>query len=272
MADEYYGDRHTELNRQLGMRERSRKRKSRESSAARGTLYSGHTDAQERDIEAQSGEEFRAGARDIEDRRWRAAQDLLSREHQTSEREGSQLFQTDERQGTQSWQSGENTATRQAQLELQKMGDAARHELQELVISGQMSMQEAEQKWTSYESELARELEWRTSTGQWGHEADIQKYDTAQQQWMAEFGHEAAMELQMNTQDFEESMAVLGRQWELKDRPWQEQMWLLDAQLQMLCSGHDWLNDGVTGGLPNWMFGYTTEGGALDTSYTMGFE
>ena len=49
-------------------------------------------------------------------------------------------------------------------------------------------------------------------------------------------------------------------------------MWLLDAQLQMLCAGHDWLNDGVTGALPNWMFGHTTEDGALDTSYTMDFE
>ena len=276
MPEDYYGDRYTELNRQLGMRERSRKRQSRESAASRGTIYSGHTETQERDIEAQSGEEFRAGARDIEDRRWRASQDEIARQHQTSEREGtqgwqtgeregSQLFQTGEREGTQSWQSGENEATRQIQLELQKMSDAARFELQQLVISGEMTLQEAEQKWTSYESNLARELEWRTSEGQWEHEMETQKYATGQEQWMAQFGAQAAMDLQMNTQDFEAMMAQTGRDWELADRPWQEQMWLMDAQLQMIVSGYDWLNDERAGGPPDWMFqdAYDAEGNLM---------
>ena len=268
MPDEYYSDRYRELNTQLAKRERSTKRKSRESLAARGALHSGMTSTTERDIESQIGEEFTAGARDIEDRRWRAEQDDISRRHQTSEREGSQLFASGERIGTQDWQSEENEATRGIQLELQKMADAARYELQQLVQSGQMTLQEAEQKWASYESDLARELEWRTTEGQWTHEMDTQKYATGQEQWMAQFGAQAAMDLQMNTQDFEAMMAQTGRDWELADRPWQEQMWLLDAQLQMLVSGHDWLNDGVTGGPPNWMFGRESEDGTLDTSYT----
>jgi len=278
MPDEYYGDRYRELNTQLAKRERSTKRKSRESLAARGALHSGMTSTTERAIEGQIGEEFTAGARDIEDRRWRAGQDQIARQHQTSEREGSQLFQTGEREGsqlfatgeregTQSWQSGENEATRGIQLELQKMSDAARYELQQLVQSGQMTLQEAEQKWASYESDLARELEWRTSEGQWQHEADRQKYASGQEQWMAQFGAEAAMSLQMNANNFDAMMAHMGRDWELADRSWEEQMFLMDAQLQMLVSGYDWTDDDIVGGQPLWM----TEGYNEKEGFNLGY-
>lgn len=267
MPDEYYSDRYRELNTQLAKRERSSKRKGRESLAARGALHSGMTDTTEREIEGQIGDQFTQGARDIEDRRWRAEQDEISRQHQTGEREGSQLFQTGERIGTQTWQSSENEATRGIQLELQKMGDAARYELQQLVQSGQMTLQEAEQEWASYESDLARELEWRTSSGQWGHEAEMQEYASGQEQWMAQFGAEAAMDLQMSTQKFEGMMAQMGRAWELADRPWQEQMWLMDAQLQMLVSGYDWMDDEIRGGQPLWMTEDYDEKYGLDMSY-----
>ena len=88
----------------------------------------------------------------------------------------------------------------------------------------------------------------------------------AQEQWSAIFGQEAALVLQNDTQSFEEFMAQQGRDWELADRPWQEQMWLMDAQLQMLASGYDWLEDNYNGGMPAWMVMTPDEG----TSYTEG--
>ena len=88
----------------------------------------------------------------------------------------------------------------------------------------------------------------------------------AQEQWSAIFGQEAALVLQNDTQSFEEFMAQQGRDWELADRPWQEQMWLLDAQLQMAVSGYDWLNDEYNTGAPSWMVANAEEG----TSITSG--
>ncbi len=228
---DYYGDRYTEMNRQLAMRERGRKREMRGSSAAQGTLYSGHTAAQARDIEAQTGEEWHAGARDIEDRRWRGEQDELARKWQTSERMGSQ-----------EWKSGESEAERTARMKLQSMADAERYRLQQLVNSGQMDLQEAEQKWSSFEADLNRQLEWETTKGGW-----------EQEQWGAIFGANSAMALQNDTQGFEEYMAKIGRDWELSDRTWEEQMFLMDAQLQMLVAGYDWLTDEYGGGTPSWM-------------------
>jgi len=231
MPEDYYGDRYSELNRQLAKRERSAKRKGRESLAARGALHSGMTNTTERDIEGQIGDMFTAGARDIEDRRWRSEQDEISRKWQTGERIGSQ-----------EWGSSESAAERNVRLELQKRSDAERYRLQQLVNSGQMDLQEAEQQWTSYENDLNRELEWRSTSGQWGHEAKMQ-----------ETGLLGALNLQQDAQGFEEYMAKIGRDWELADRPWQEAMWLMDAQLQMLVAGYDWLKDEYEGGTPSWM-------------------
>ncbi len=260
-GSDYYEDRYAELNRQLAKRERSTKRKSRESLAARGALHSGHTDATEREIEGAMGDMFTAGARDIEDRRWRGEQDEEARPHQLEMQkrgfgEGARTreWQTGERTGSESWKSGESEAERTVRMKLQTMADAERYRLQQLVQTGAMDLQDAEQAWNSYESDLNRQLEtWQTS-GQWGHEAGMQSETIAQEQWSAEFGLEAAQVLQKNTQSFETFMARLGRDWELSDRPWQEQMWLLDAQLQMLCAGHDWMNDEQSGGPPFWMF------------------
>jgi len=237
MPSDYYGDRYTEMNRQLAMRERGRKREARSGAAAKGTLYSGHSTEEARQIEAQTGEEFHAGARDIEDRRWRGEQDELARKWQTSERMGSQT-----------WKSGESEAERTARMKLQSMADAERYRLQQLVNSGQMDLQDAEQKWSSFEADLNRQLEWETTKGGWGQELGVQANAIAQEQWGAIFGANSAMALQDDTQGFEEYMAKIGRDWELSDRPWQEQMWLMDAQLQMLVAGYDWLKDEYSGG------------------------
>ena len=257
--DDYYSDRYRELNRQLAKRERSTKRKGRESLAARGALHSGMTSTVEREIEGQMGEEFTRGARDIEDRRWRAEQDEIARTHQTGERVGSQ-----------EWASGESEAERNVRMKLQQMADAERFRLQELVNTGQMDLQDADQKWTSYENDLNRQLEEWTTSGQWGHEAGMQAETIAQEQWSAMFGAESAMALQNDTQSFEEFMAGLGRKWELADRPWQEQMWYMDAQLQMLVAGYDWLDDPYSGGMPSWMVATPDEGTAISsgTVYT----
>ena len=264
MPDEYSDARYRELNRQLAKRERSQKRQSRESLAARGALHSGMTGATEREIEGQIGEEFTRGARDIEDRRWRAEQDEIARKWQTGERVGGErhqtgmqtaLFgqQTSERLGTQEWASGESEAERGVRMRLQEMADAERYRLQQLVQSGAMELQDAEQQWNSYENDLNRQLsEWETS-GQWGHEAGMQETGIIQEQWAAMFGAEAAAALQDDTQNFEQYMAQLGRMWELSDRPWMEQMWLLDAQLQMTLADWDWVG-GFSGTYPNWMW------------------
>lgn len=289
MPDEYSADRYTELNRQLAMRERSRKREMRGSSAAQGTLYSGHTAAQERDIEAQTGEEWHAGSRDIEDRRWRAKQDEIARKwqsgervgseqhqvgmqeslfgQQTGERIGTQDWKSGERLGTQEWASGESEAERNVRMKLQSMADEERHRLQQLVNLGQMDLQDAEQEWQAFENDLNRQLEWESTTGQWGHEfEDMQAAQIQQEQWAAMFGADSAMALQDDTQMFEHFMAQVGRGWELSDRPWQEQMWLMDAQLQMLCAGYDWLNDNYNTGYPAWMISSPKEG----TEFTSG--
>ena len=296
MPDEYYSDRYRELNRQLSKRERSTKRKSRESLAARGALHSGMTGATEREIEGQIGEEFTRGARDIEDRRWRSSQDEIARQHQlelqkrgfgeagrtrewqtgertgseawrTGEREDTQLFTTGERTGTQEWQSGESEAERNVRMKLQQMSDAERYRLQQLVQSGAMELQDAEQQWTSFENNLNRILEWESTSGQWGHEAGMQETGIVQEQWSAMFGADTAAKLQDDTQSFEEFMANLGRDWELSDRPWQEQMFLMDAQLQMVVAGYDWLEDQyMNTGYPAWMVGRVGGTAYTDTS------
>ena len=264
MPDEYSDARYRELNRQLAKRERSTKRKARESLAGRGALHSGMTSATEREIEGGIGEEFTRGARDIEDRRWRAEQDEIARKWQTGERVGGEqhqtgmqtaLFgqQTSERIGTQEWASGESEAERNVRMELQKMADDERYRLQQLVQSGAMELQDAEQEWQAFENGLNRTLEWQSTSGQWGHEAGMQETGIVQEQWAAEFGAESAMALQDDTQSFEHFMARIGRDWELADRPWQEQMFLMDAQLQMLVAGYDWLTDEYGGGTPSWM-------------------
>ena len=278
--EKYYSERYRELNRQLAKRERSTKRKSRESLAARGALHSGMAGATEREIEGAMGEEFTRGARDIEDRRWRSSQDEISRQHQLEmqkrgfgEAGRTREWQTGERTGSEQWKSGESSAERNVRMKLQQMSDAERYRLQELVNSGAMDMQEAEQKWTTYENDLNRQLEtWQTS-GQWEQETGLQFTEIQQEQWAAMFGADAALALQDDTQSFEEFMANLGRDWELSDRPWMEQMWLMDAQLQMLAAGYDWLDDNYNTGYPAWMVlnpeedtnwvtggGYTTPG------------
>ena len=271
--EKYYSERYRELNRQLAKRERSTKRKSRESLATRGALHSGMTSATEREIEGQMGEEFTRGARDIEDRRWRSSQDEIARQHQLEvqkrgfgEAGRTREWQTGERTGSEQWKSGESEAERSVRMKLQGMADAERYRLQQLVQTGAMDLQDAEQEFLTFENEQARQLEMWQSSGQWEHEfEDMQAAEIMQEQWAAMFGLDAARRLQKDTFGFEQFMAQLGRDWELSDRPWEEQMWLLDAQLQMLVSGHDWMHDELSGGPPNWMFEDYT--GTLDPTY-----
>jgi hypothetical protein len=273
--EKYYSERYRELNRQLAKRERSQKRQSRESLAARGALHSGMTGATEREIEGGIGEEFTRGARDIEDRRWRSSQDEIAHQRQLEmqkrgfgEAERQRTWGTGERTGSEQWKSGESEAERNVRMKLQQMSDAERFRLQELVNSGAMDLQEAENKWTSYENDLNRQLEEWQSSGQWGHEAGMQAETIAQEQWSAMFGADAAMALQDDTQTFEEFMANLGRKWELSDRPWIEMMHLMDSQLQMLAAGYDWLDDNYSQtGYPAWMVG--REGGTQYTDTSM---
>lgn len=270
---------HTELNRRLAKRKQADIRGAQASLASQGAMYSGARQERERQVGQDISETWLQGAQQIEDRAESARQMGLGREHETTmqeagfgEAERTRGWQTGEREGSQEFEASESEQERNIRLKLQQEADAERYRLEQLVQSGAMDLQQADNEWASFESDLARELEWRTSENQWKHEVDMQKYGSAQEQWMAEFGQKAAMDLQMNMQDFEEFMAQTSRDWELDDRPWQEQMWLLDAQLQMLCAGHDWLIDGVTGGPPNWLFGEETEDGVLDTSYSMEFE
>ena len=283
---EYFSDRYRQLNSQMAKRERSAKRKSSESLAARGALHSGMTNTSEREIEGATNELWHEGARDIENLRYGSEQKEIDRQHaltlqgnqfgenaaqrgwQTGEREGTQLFATGEREETQQWQGGQNEAQRQMTVQIQQMSDDARYQLQELVNSGKMTLQEAEQQWTSYENGLNRQLEQWTTSGQWGHETGMQGNTIAQEQWSAIFGQEAALTLQDDTQSFEEFMAQLGRDWELTDRPWQDEQALMDRQTELYAAGLDWLNDNYANtGYPAWMVG--REGGTEYTDTSM---
>ena len=125
---------------------------------------------------------------------------------------------------------------------LQSQAEAAAAELQQLVQSGQMDLQTAQNEWQTIQSEMAQ-----------AHELTMQANQTALQQWLAQFDSETAMALQNDTQLFEELMANTNREWELENQTWQQSMWLLDAQLQLTLGGWDWNADGIPGGVPDWI-------------------
>ena len=243
------------------------------------------------DIENQ----YQAAAEAARMRDWQTGERTGSEQHQTGMQQGQFGQQTALQQG----QFGQQTAMQQGQFgqqtamselgheqtlgqmgagygysqQLQGQAEQAQMALQTLVDQGKMTQLEAQQAYQAWES-----------TGQWGHEAGLQdaqlgynqwqqtgewsaaaglaEMDIAQQQWSSMFGQAGAMQLQNSTQGFEQFMASQGRDWELADRDWHNQMWMMDAQLQMAVGGYDWSSDGNPGGAPYWLFtGESYEGG-----------
>ena len=204
--------------RAAGAAEKRRLRKSRESGAARGTLYSGVQTRREGEIMSETDEQMRQASLDREMERYNAYQRDLDRSHQmsmqesqqtwgTGEREGSQAWQggqaaeqrnwqTGERTGTQDWTTGERMGTQefqsafaeqQASLQsrLQAQSEQARMELEALVQSGSMSELQFQTAWQAEQSKIAQQWE----AGQ----ADL---DRQLQEWQStgQWGHEAGMQ------------------------------------------------------------------------------
>lgn len=138
---------------------------------------------------------------------------------------------------------------------LQTQAEQARSALQAQVDAGQMTLQEAENQWQGVQADLNRQQELTT-----------QGIAIVQEQWMAQFGQEGALALQEHQQVFEDAMADLARKWEIDDRPWDQQLWLEDAQLQMTVAGWNWNDDDLSGGVPAWIAGLETPEGVAPTA------
>jgi len=95
--------------------------------------------------------------------------------------------------------------------------------------------------------------------GLFGQQTAMQGTDIANQQWLAQFGQAGAMDLQNNANAFSQAQADQARQWGIDDRPWEQQQWLQDAQLQITVSGYHWNDDGESGGAP-WFVHYAEQG------------
>lgn len=297
--EESYSREYTELDRKLAARKRAAQYEADEELASRGAGQGGARGAAYRGVEQDIGELWHQGAQAIESRRFAAEEAGRQRGWATGERVGSEAHQTnlqgmaaqaaqelqelvntgqmDLQTANNEWQAIQNElgrgheldvqglvgeqameqlefsgqqelATLEAQFgystELQSQAELAAYELQQLVQSGQMTMQEAQNEWQSIQNTLQQE-----------HETSQQGAQIAQEQWAAQFGLEAAQDLQNDTQAFEEMMAFLNHDWELESRTWQEAMWGLDAQLQLTLGGWDWNDDGYPGGAPEWVWG-----------------
>jgi hypothetical protein len=295
-AEDYHKQEYTELDRRMAKKKQSQQRQADELLASTGGgLFGGQRGQMHRQVQQDVDEQWRATAQAIEARRFAAEEADRQRGWQTGERTGSEQHQTGMQQGLfgqqtalQEGQFGQQTAMSQLghqqtlgqmgagfgyQQQLQGQAEQAKMELQRLVDSGQMTQLEAQQAYQAWEStgQWGHEAgmqgaqlgynQWQ-QTGQWSADAGLAEMDIAQQQWSAMFGQAGAMQLQNSTQAFEQFMASQGRDWELADRDWHNQMWLMDAQLQMAISGYDWDADGPGGGPPYWMFaGGSYEGG-----------
>jgi hypothetical protein len=185
-----------------------------------------------------------------------------------------QKGQMTQQEAEQAWLEVQNQLNREQELFMQNLqaqntsalsaqeaAQALAAQTQAEAAASGLSAQQAEQMSGLSAQEAAQALAAQTQSE--AAAAGLQANQIAADQWETQFGADTAMALQNDTQAFEQGMAVQEHDWELANQAWQEQMWGLDAQLQLSLGGWDWNEDGLAGGAPAWITGDYGSGGGI---------
>ena len=243
MPEEYYGQRYEDLNRQLGMRERARKRQSGESLASQGSFYSGARQASERQIEGEMDEAFLQGRAAIEDQREAARQAELQRQHTLlmqsnmfGENAAQRQWQTGERVGTQSWTTGERVGSQEHQSALQQMAQQHAAEMQQAGFSQEEIMAALQQQYGLETLGAQHGYTMEQMGGQFGFQQQLQAQAEQAKMQLQELVQSGQMDLQTAEQQWQGIQNELSRELE----QWQSSgQWAHEGAMQSATIAQD---------------------------------